>query len=49
MNDYNSLKNNIFNNGKKNRTNQKPKIQSSFSKSLFRTKHIWLRNDRSKC
>ena len=49
MNDFNSLKNNIFNNGRGNKTNHKPKIQFSFSKLPPRTKQVWLRNDRSKC
>ncbi|KAL6321850.1 hypothetical protein AAG906_035549 [Vitis piasezkii] len=38
MNDFNSLKNNILNNGKGNKTNQRPRSQP-----------IWLRNDRTKC
>ena len=49
MNDFNSLKNNILNNGKENKTNQKPKIQPSFSKSPPRTKQVWLRKYRAKC
>ena len=49
MNDFNSLKNNILNNGKGNKTNQKPRSQSSSSKSLLRTTQIWLRKDRLKC
>ena len=47
MIEFNSLKNNILN-GKGNKTNQKPKSQSRFSKSLPRTKQVWLRNDSSK-
>ena len=49
MNDFNSLKSNILNNGKGNKTNQKPRSQSSSSKSPPRPKQIRLRNDRSKC
>ena len=49
MNDLNSLKINILNNGKGNKTNQKPRSQSSSSKSPPRPKQIRLRNDRSKC
>ena len=49
MNDFNSLKNNILNNGKWNKTNQKPRNQSSSSKSPPRTKQVWLRKNRSKC
>ena len=49
MNDFNSLKNNILNNGKWNKTNQKPRNQSSSSKSPPRTKQVWLRKDRLKC
>ena len=49
MNDFNSLKNNILNNGKENKTNQKPISQSSSSKLPPRTKQVQLRNDKSKC
>ena len=49
MNDFNSLKNNILNNGKGNKTNQRPRSQPSSSKSPPRTKQVWLRNDRTKC
>ena len=49
MNDFNSLKNNIVNNRKGNKTNQKPRSQSSSSKSPPRTKQVWLRKDMSKC
>ena len=48
MNDFNSLKNNIFNNGKRNKTNQKSKSQHNSSKSPSRTKQVCLRNDRAK-
>ncbi|KAL6323245.1 hypothetical protein AAG906_029252 [Vitis piasezkii] len=49
MNYFNSLKNNILNNGKRNKTNQKSRSRSSSSKSPPRTKQVWLRNDKSKC
>ena len=49
MNDFNSFKNNILNHWKRNKTNQKPRNQSSSSKSPPRTKQVWLRNDKSKC
>ena len=49
MNDFNSLKNNILNNGKGNKSNQKPGSQFSSSKWPPMTKQVWLRNDRSKC
>ena len=38
MNDFNSFKNNILNNGKGNKTNQKPRSQPNYSKSPPRTK-----------
>ena len=47
INAFNSLKNNILNNGKRNKTNQKPS-QPSSSKSPPRTKQVWLRKDKSK-
>ena len=40
MNDFNSIKNNILNNGKENKPNQKPRSQQSFSKSPPRTKQV---------
>ena len=43
------MNDNILNNGKGNKTNQKPKIQPSSSKSPPRTKQVWLRKDRAKC
>ncbi|KAL6315809.1 hypothetical protein AAG906_008195 [Vitis piasezkii] len=49
MNDFNSLENNILNNGKVNKSNQKPRNQSSFSKSLSKTKQVLLRKNRFKC
>ena len=49
MNDFNSLENNILNNGKVNKTNQKPRSQSTFSKSLSKTKQVLLRKNRFKC
>ena len=49
MNDFNSLKNKILNKGKGNKTNKKPRSQSSSSKSPPRTKQVWLRKDKSKC
>ena len=49
VNDFNSLENNILNNGKVNKTNQKPRSQSSFSKSLSKTKQVLLRKNRFKC
>ena len=41
MNEFNALKNNILNHRKENKTNQKPRSQSSFSKSPPRTKQGW--------
>ena len=49
INDFNSLKNNILNNRKENKTNQKPRSQYSSSKTPLRTKPIWLRKNKSKC
>ena len=49
MNDFNSLKNNILNNGKENKPNQKPRSQQSSSKSPPRTKQVWMRKDGAKC
>ena len=49
INDFNFLKNNILNNEKGNKTNKKPRSQSSSSKSPPKTKWDWLRNDRPKC
>ena len=49
MNDFNSLKNNILNNGKGNKTNWKPRSQPNSSKSQPRTKQVLLRKDRAKC
>ena len=40
MNDFNSFKNNILNHWKRNKTNQKPRNQSSSSKSPPRTKQV---------
>ena len=45
---FNSLKNNILNNRKGNKTNQEPRSQPSSFKSPLRTKQIQLRNDRAK-
>ena len=49
MNDFNSFKNNILNNGKVNKPNQKPRSQPSSFKSLPKIKQDWMRNDRNKC
>ena len=38
-----------MNNGKRNKTNQKPRSQPNYSKSTPRTKQVLLRNDRAKC
>ena len=46
MNDFNSLKYNILNNGKWNKINQNLKSQLSSSKSSLRTKQVWLRKNR---
>ena len=48
MNDFNSLKNNILNTAKRNKTNKKPKSQLSSTKSPPKTKQAQLRNGRTK-
>ena len=49
MNEFKSLKDNILNNRKGNKSNQKPKTLQRSSKSLPRIKQVWMRNDMNKC
>ena len=49
MKNFNSFKNNILYNGKRNKPNQKPRSQPSSSKLAPKIKPIWMRNDRDKC
>ena len=49
MNGFNSLKNNILNNGKMNKTNQKPRNRPSSFESPPKIKQVWIRKYRVKC
>ena len=49
MNEFNSLKNNILNNGIGNKSNKKLINKQSSSKSPLRIKQFWMRKDRAKC